>query len=560
MPLDLRAAAVYNFTLRPREPFPLVRGWNRLEGRPRSEDFGRSLRAEVRDPLWFLTRQWQYGEFEAEDGGSPIDARIAYQIETIDRYSTGDQVQPYDTATPLEVRVEREAVPFDLMFHMQAGRVFERLLTHRSLGTRLTDHVNLFVLDYDSHVEGRHTSEARHHFDAGRRHLFDAAQLIASVRDGSYPTRISGLVGLSATEAQSLLECGQALVAWFDRTHAQPAEEAEAWRQERLDYQFAVVTQADTRLHANEYRGGDLDWDAFSSAAAPGEAPAQPTTNTLSFLPSPIRFSAMPASRYWQMEDGQIDIGRLDVNVNDLARLLLTEFILLFSDAWGVVPLELPIGTLTRIDGILTTDVFGNHTFIKAGDTGGSDWQRWNMFSLSGDGVPAMGLLLAPSLTARHTSSPLEEVHFLRDEMANMVWAVEHRVASKLGEPFNPEVGQTLPPPSPAEGAPRYRLGELVPENWRPFIPAHVPGSTRAIRLQRARLPGQSAEPLGRIIAGAAPLFIAEEEVPRAGRIVRRSFQRARWTNGRAFLWIGRESLIGRGEGSSGLAFDNVND
>jgi len=32
-----------------------VRGWNRLEGRPRSADFERSLRAEVRDPLWFLT-------------------------------------------------------------------------------------------------------------------------------------------------------------------------------------------------------------------------------------------------------------------------------------------------------------------------------------------------------------------------------------------------------------------------------------------------------------------------------------------------------------------------
>jgi len=258
------------------------------------------------------------------------------------------------------------------------------------------------------------------------------------------------------------------------------------------------------------------------------------------------------------MEDGQIDFGRLDVNANDLARLLLTEFILLFSDDWGVVPLELPIGTLTRIEGILTTDVFGDHTFIKAADSAGTDWQRWSMFRLSGDASPAMGLLLAPSLTASQTSPPLEEVHFLRDEMANMVWAVEHRIASKLGEPFNPEVGQILPPAAPAESAPRYRFGELVPENWRPFIPAHVPGSTRAIRLQRARLPDQTPEPLGQIIAGAPPLFIAEEEVPRAGRIVRRRFQRARWIDGKTFLWIGRESLVGRGEGSSGLAFDNI--
>ena len=558
MPVDLRAAAVYNFTLEPRQPFPVVRGWNRLEGRPRSEDFNRGLRAEVRDPLWFLTRQWQYGEFEGEDAGSPIDARIAYQTEGIDRYATDDQFQPYDPAMPLEVRVEREAVPFDLTLHMQATRVFEQLLAEHNLTARLADYVNLFALNYDSGVAGEHTSEARHHFDAGRSFLFDAAQLIAFVGDGSYATRISGFAGLSAPEAQLLLEAGQALVAWFDRTYAQPADATEAWRQERLDYQFAVATQAGTRLDANDYRGGDLDWDAFSAAAAAPSDAAPSTTTTLSFLPTAIRFSAMPASRYWQMEDGQIDFGRLDVNANDLARLLLTEFMLLFSDDWGVVPLELPIGTLTRIEGVLTTDVFGDHAFIKAADSAGTDWQRWSMFRLSGDASLAMGLLLAPSLTASQTSPPLEEVHFLRDEMANMVWAVEHRIASKLGEPFNPEVGQILPPAAPAENAPRYRLGELVPENWRPFIPAHVPGSTRAIRLQRARLPDQTPEPVGQIISGAPPLFIAEEEVPRAGRIIRRRFQRARWIDGKTFLWIGRESLVGRGEGSSGLAFDNI--
>jgi hypothetical protein len=560
MPIDLRAAAVYNFTLEPRQPFPLVRGWNRLEGRPRSEDFNRSLRAEVRDPLWFLTRQWQYGEFEGEDAGSPIDARIAYRTETIDRYTTGDQVQTYDTTVPLEVRVERETVPFNLTLHMQAAWVFERLLAERNLTARFTDHVNLFGLQYESGVAGEHTDEARHHFDAGRAFLFDTAQLIASVRDGSYTTRIGIFASLGAPEKQLLLEAGQALVAWLDRTYVQPADGTEAWRQERLDYKFAVATQAGTRLEANDYRGGDLDWDAFSAAATAPSDIAQPATTTLSFLPTAIRFSAMPASRYWQMEDGQIDFGRLDVNANDLARLLLTEFMLLFSDDWGVVPLELPIGTLTRIEGVLTTDVFGDHTFIAAADSAGTDWQRWSMFRLTGDASTAMGLLLAPSITDSQTSPPLEEVHFLRDEMANMVWAVEHRIASKLGEPFNPEVGQFLPPVVSAENAPRYRLGELVPENWRPFVPAHVPGSARAIRLQRARLPDQAPEPLGQIIAGTPPLFIAEEEVPRAGRIVRRRFQRARWIDGRTFLWIGRESLIGRGEGSSGLVFDSIDE
>ena len=53
-------------------------------------------------------------------------------------------------------------------------------------------------------------------------------------------------------------------------------------------------------------------------------------------------------------------------------------------------------------------------------------------------------------------------------------------------------------------------------------------------------------------------LAVAEEEVPRAGAIVRRSFQYARGPDGRAHLWIGRSKTTGTGESSSGLGFDSV--
>src|SRR6478672_13578502 len=109
MPVAARAAAVYNFTLTPRDSIPLVRGWNRLEGRPRSADFDRSLRAEVRDPLWFLTRQWQFGEFQGEDAGSPIDARLAYATTKLVHYlpRSGDRLD-FPQNQPLEAVVERE--------------------------------------------------------------------------------------------------------------------------------------------------------------------------------------------------------------------------------------------------------------------------------------------------------------------------------------------------------------------------------------------------------------------------------------------------------------------
>jgi hypothetical protein len=556
MPIDPRAAAVYNFTLSPRPSIPIIRGWNRLEGRPRSEDFERSLRAEVRDPLWFLTRQWQYGEFEGEDAGSPIDARIAYRAATLDTYRVGVDSRPFDPNTPLEVRVEREAVPFDLMLHMQAARVFERLLGERGIEKRLSNYVLEFPLDYDHGVAGADTPEARALFDAGAGFLFDSASLFAAVRDGSHASRIAGFANLSIAERDDLIGVGLAVVAWYERTYEQPAQEASAWRPDRLGYAFGSAATGTVQLGAADHRGGDLDWHTFDVVQSEG-APAS-ADRALTFWPTAIRFGGMPSSRFWEMEDGKTDFGRLDIQSNDLAKIMLTEFLLLYTDDWCLLPLDLPVGTFTRIEGVLVADVFGDRTLIRAADRGAeSEWERWSMFRLKGDQASSPGLLLAPALISRMESPPIERVEFLRDEMANMVWAIESRVASKIGDPFDPALVEHPAPESNATGV-RYVLGLGGRPNWRPFIPVHVPGSTRSIRLQRARLPDQPQQPQGRILDVPTPYFIAEEEVPRAGRTVTRSFQRARWIDGTPFSWIGRASKIGRGEGTSGLEFDRI--
>jgi len=53
-------------------------------------------------------------------------------------------------------------------------------------------------------------------------------------------------------------------------------------------------------------------------------------------------------------------------------------------------------------------------------------------------------------------------------------------------------------------------------------------------------------------------LRLEDEEVPRDGIELKRSFNYARDAKGRALLWIGRSKLTGRGEGHSGLRFDVV--
>ncbi len=85
--------------------------YNRLEARPRAHDFTRSLRAEVRDPLWMLTRQWQMGEFAAEDAGSPVDARLVARRLTVDRVGS---VRAHRSPTTTRCRSRRwsSARPF----------------------------------------------------------------------------------------------------------------------------------------------------------------------------------------------------------------------------------------------------------------------------------------------------------------------------------------------------------------------------------------------------------------------------------------------------------------
>jgi hypothetical protein len=86
-----------------------------------------------------------------------------------------------------------------------------------------------------------------------------------------------------------------------------------------------------------------------------------------------------------------------------------------------------------------------------------------------------------------------------------------------------------------------------------------------AIRLRRGSLPRTESEsiedvfePQGLILDPGRELLLHDEEVPREGARVTRSYQYARWSDGSTHLWIGRRKQPGRGEGSSGLRFDIV--
>src|SRR6266700_629564 len=88
----------------------------------------RSLQAQVRDPLWMLARQWQLGELEGDDAGSPAQAVMSVQSQALTGYTpnvVGAGQVPYDPAMALEPHVERVPVTLNVRGSAQLGRHVE---------------------------------------------------------------------------------------------------------------------------------------------------------------------------------------------------------------------------------------------------------------------------------------------------------------------------------------------------------------------------------------------------------------------------------------------------
>ena len=93
-----------------------ITSWLRLEPRCRDDEMTEGLRARMHDPLWMLARQWQVGEFRAEDAGSPVLARWRAESAPLTRLhlgaiapNTNETAARYDVTTlPLEAIVERQ--------------------------------------------------------------------------------------------------------------------------------------------------------------------------------------------------------------------------------------------------------------------------------------------------------------------------------------------------------------------------------------------------------------------------------------------------------------------
>jgi hypothetical protein len=573
----------------------------RLDPACRNDDMSTGLQARIYDPLWLLARQWQIGEFDGDDAGSPAMARFRAETSGLTRFHPGSiapktrlKAAAYSGADiPLETLVEREVVrPAEaastraekLRLAIESGMHFLRLLDQQAMSRSYRDS---FVQEYSLPLL---TDDQRAEIDAESlgllnlmaRRVPDGRQLYFSIKLGEdgdfiFPPDL-GIAAGDMAEVEHALRLWR---RWYETLFDEPAPGESCWVPERMEYAFSVagkLSDEEVPLTAREYAGGTLDWHDFDAnfevniGAADDNVIKQITSTT---IPAPVSFRGAPAQRFWEFEDAQVDFGSVKAGPEDLARMILIEFAVSYGSDWFVIPVELPVGSICRSQPLIITNTFGERFLIPSSHNAGDQFAAWRMFQLSlleePDQPPSVSdiFFMPPVLISNLDSRPIEEVQFLRDEMANMAWAVEHIVESAIEQPLNRLEQQQYPAPAPVAQADAdkvfYKLATRVPDNWIPLLPVR---STAGLRLQRGRMLEiegipKLTESHGRILnpdgVQQGPLQIFEEEVPREGLRVTRHYQLARWQDGSTHLWIGRKKQIGKGEGSSGLQFDRLN-
>ncbi len=594
---------------------PTIVGYNRLEGRPRTANFDRALRAEVRDALWMISKQWQVGEFQGDDAASPVVAKLLLHTSRMDRYQGGaGDIHPLPEDRPLEMEVERQRAQMrlagravNLELRLSVGRYWKKLLKGAGLDELIPAYVAQYPIAAPVHDDPADIPRTAHprvwqRFQSAAGRSMDGYALIEYLRADPAGHRAGDDIIDPTDPRQTTLDTLSAqLISWWERLLEQQDDRPnDSWQPDYLEHRFAVSAPdpggaGRQVFRAEEYYQGHLDWynvDEEQASNFPiGQTDAADSTQerVISFFPTNLRFGGMPDPRWWTLEERDTSFTSLTPDTTDLNKLLVMDFQLQYANDWFLLPLGMPVGSVARVGGLLVTDTYGERHWIQgAGRGSDQDWERWSLFhpSIAGDAeVPASNdLLVLPAVPKILEGRPLEEIRLVRDEMANMVWALETQITLDDGQTRRgDEAARELharfaadftPLPDPPAAAPlRYQIVNSVPENWIPLVPVHTPGQQRQIQLQRAAMPRilpgdpnppRKVEPRTSLLrtgldeATPAPYFLHEEEVPRAGTRVSLSYQRTRWYNGRVYTWLGIRKTTGRGEGSSGLAFDQL--
>ena len=487
--------------------------WDRIEPSCTSKALEPGLRAEVADPLWLLARQWQFGEFTGDDAASPIQVRLRTRTHRIRAFHTDglDRPAPLPPNVPLEGLVEADPLEESVGLRVETGVALARgVVTAGFPDPTATLHA-AFPVSLAEDDMGLIPPRIRRRLELFARHGCDGLAALAAS-----DAKLAQALSIPRNRVAAILEPLRRSLAKMIRT---PPGDAYSWQRERLEHSFSLrvaLGDREASLEANEYFGGHLDWHDFDlkEDVGPASKPDPGEVREIATLPGPVSFSGAPAQRWWEFEEGQVRFGEMSSGPADVIRLVVAEFASVFSDDWRMIPVRVPAGSLTRVERLDVLDSFGRKLRIRS--TVLQDQRRrpgprvWRFFELAGDvsveNDQDPWLLLAPASPASQHSEPIERVVYLRDEGANLAWAVEETLESPDGR--------------------AYRRPRTTPNNAR--------------------------------LASTDPAELWSYELPRGGLEVTRAWQWARATDGSAHLWVARTKRPGHGEKGSGLAADRI--
>jgi len=576
-----------------------ITGWNRVEPHARDAAFKEGLEAPLYDPAWTLARQWQLGEFRGEDAASAVATKVKIKAQPVTHYKPGPWAEdaspvPYDAESQaLEALVEAETADefgeIGWLDRAEGGLTFWRLLLSQGepegrdiwiaqFGFEPLAADDLARLDEDLRSDYLELQETAP--DGHRLHPY-LADLVAGAAD--LPAGYAADINKVKDAAREWLTQWQSLhPTAADPTAADPT----AWVDKHMEYQFAlsVASEDDTEeaiLTAAEYHGGDLDWHAFDVVHGEkfGEGTGVATLN-ISGIPSLVDYDGMPAPRWWEFEDARAALPQVAAAPDDLIKMVMLEFALVYGSDWLVMPIELKSGGIYRIEQMQVIDSFGDAFDIDAITASDDPIQSWQVFHLAdaSDSLAAnvnpdqQVLFLPPTMAGGLAGEARERVELGRDEVANLALAVEVTTQSRLGLPQDRPLvyrrkiqslqRQSAPGPAGQDEL-RYRLANEVPDFWIPFVPV-ASADNQSVTLRRGSFldpaTDERVSAQGRLLVPERKLIVEEEEISRVGMTLERRPRLARWTGGQTSLWQARKRLAGRGQLVSGVSFDRVRD
>ncbi len=601
---------------------------HRLETRARKTDSKTALSFGVHDPLWMLTRQWQFGEFNGDDCGSAIWAKIKIEHDEIGKLGNILQSENYSKDDVIEYHVEKMNEPITNAVRVDSAYYLKKLIEHSPLKEQTGKIIDHLIGKYPLEefpdrttdlkessksarecmleIKKRHNPGMEPFLAAFARRSFDGHQLFVDLTARKTGEAVLSDF-LSESEHAEFLKIRTSYIDWFTAAY-QPNKKNRFWKEDKMSYDFSISATGEENIdYSGEgYDSGRLSWYSFDTEERDERAKAPVRTNEkekekfFTFIPTMAEFAGAPDKRLWAFEDRKVYMGNADLDTEDLANAMVLQYVTMYSNDWLLTPMELNAGMISKVTGIIVTDVFGTRYYVDrpVGDSTSKDARysgKWEMFTVAGknayqkaDFTTDGRLVYPPSAPRVMESNPVEEVQFLRDEMSNMVWGVETVIndgcgTSIDGNSFAADVMEELQTLNPKfenfeelEADYAYLFQNTVPLNWIPFTPVKIKAgkanAIREIRLQRSTMPLYVKEDFVTVRPNTSLLrtgineddmvtshkFINEEEVIAVGTKVKLTNQRTRWFKGKTFNWLGAKKEISRSQANSGLSFDEL--